>query len=204
MTVFLIIIAVILLISLLPVGVIFNFIDGDAKVFAKIGLLKICVFPFKKQKKEKVHKKPKKKKTVTKAKKKPSKTKESPKLSLTDYFSLAANLQRQLRAKLTINKLIIYIIIASSDPFKTAMSHGKTCAFMSNAVGILEAVFHIKKRETVVCPDFLATNGRIYCELDITIRIHQIFSLGISLLIQFLKAKKKSELTQKLQEERVV
>ncbi len=207
MTVFFIIISVILIISITPVGAFIYFNDGEIKISAKLAFFKFTVFPLKRKEgkaKSKVKKvKKSKKKNSEKTIKKTEEKKENVKLKISDFIDLACEFQRILRAKLSINNLKLFVIIASSDPYKTAMSNAKACTLASNIIDPLELAFNIKKRKIAISPDFLTKKGRIYCELDITIKIYQILQIGFKLLLMFLEKRKireqeKQSVTQKI------
>ncbi len=174
--------AIMLLLAFMPIGIIFDFLDGKVSLLAKIGIFKFTVYP-----------RPKKDKLRPKAKKKDA-SKPKSNLGLIDYFKLAASLNGQLRAKLAINKLKLYALIADEDPYQTALKQGKTCIMITNALAIIDTAFKIKKREIFICPDFLAEKSRISCQLDISLKFYQIITLGSSFLIQFWQTKRQHRL----------
>ena len=86
--------------------------------------------------------------------------------------------------KVRLKHLQMRLIMASSDPCKTAMSYGRAWTALGNLMPVLEEVFYINKRDVGVDCDFLSTETRIFVRFDAKL------SLGRFLLLLFAHAYK--------------
>lgn len=190
----LIALAVIVLLAVLPLGASVKYDSGGLLVRLIAGPARITLFPGKK--KDKKEKKPKKKEE-----KPASKTAAAPKEKtggkLTDFLPLvqvALDFLGEFRRKLRVNRLEMKIIMAGGDPCDLAVNYGRAWAALGNLVPLLERCFVIKKRDLEVECDFVAEETLIYARLDLTITLGRILSLavryGIRALREFLKIMK--------------
>ena len=210
----LITLAVLILLAVLPLGVSVIY-DSDGPLVRVIaGPLKIKVYPLpKKQKKEK-RKKEKQADPKEEAKKaeeaslpkppqppapvKEKKTGEKKGGSWKDFIpfvKLGLNFLGDFRRKLRLNDLELKLVLASSDPCDLAVNYGKTWAAVGNLMPALERWFVIKKRNVEVECDFTASETLVTARLDLSITLGRLLSLvavyGVRGLREFLNFKKK-------------
>lgn len=192
----LIALAVIVLLAVLPLGASVKYDSGGLLVRLIAGPARITLFP--RKKKDKEEKKPKKE---TKKEEPAPKTEAAPKEKtggkLTDFLPLvqvALDFLGEFRRKLRVNRLEMKIIMAGGDPCDLAVNYGRAWAALGNLVPLLERCFVIKKRDLEVECDFVAEETLIYARLDLTITLGRILSLavryGIRALQEFLKIMK--------------
>lgn len=192
----LIALAVIVLLAVLPLGASVKYDSGGLLVRLIAGPARITLFP--RKKKDKEEKKPKKE---TKKEEPAPKTEAAPKEKtggkLTDFLPLvqvALDFLGEFRRKLRVNRLEMKIIMAGGDPCDLAVNYGRAWAALGNLVPLLERCFVIKKRDLEVECDFVAEETLIYARLDLTITLGRILLLavryGIRALREFLKIMK--------------
>ena len=199
----LIVLGILFLIGCIPISLRFSLRDGvDLKLV--IAFWKLWIVPKKplsrkkREKKEakKAEKEAKKAEAKEKKKKKqksehliakPSAQKAAPKrkkslpdkvAALIPWARLAARFAGEFfRRKLTVTRLRIRIVLAGSDPAKTALTVGKAWETVGIALPILERAFRIRERKIAVYPDFLAQKTEVEAELRI-----RVFFGGVVLL----------------------
>ena len=206
MTGWLIALAILFLLAILPLGVLVKYNADGPLVRIVAGPLKITLFP--KKKKEKKPKKEKKKK-----KDKPKKEKKSKKEKLADkhkkqekggsildflpLVKVALDFLGDFRRKLRINRLELKLIMAGGDPCDLALNYGKAWAALGNLFPLLERAFVIKKRDVEVECDFTADETTVLANVQITITLGRILYIavyhGVRALMTFLKIKKQQE-----------
>lgn len=205
MTGWLIALAIIVLLAILPLGVSVKY-DADGPVIRVIaGFLKIKVFPTKpKEKKEKKPKKPKQSKEEKAAKAaekkalKEKKAQEKPSGgSILDFLPLvkiALDLLSDFRWKLRVNRLELKLIMAGGDPCDLATNYGKAWVALGNFWPRLESFMVIKKRDVEIECDFASDETKIIARLDLTITLGRIlyvvFKHGIRAVFALLKIMK--------------
>jgi hypothetical protein len=178
----LITLAILVLIAVLPVGISVCYDADGFRAFVKAGFARIQVFPLPKK-----EKKPKKKtkKAQTPAKKQPAKKQPEEKKkggSLTDFLPivrLVLDLLDDFRRKLRVDVLEADLVLAGSDPCDLAINYGKICGALGNLWPRLEEFLTIKKRDVKVQCDFEGDKTRITARVDLTITIGRIFGIGI-------------------------
>lgn len=199
----LIALAILVLLAILPLGVSVRY-DADGAVIRVIaGFLKIKVFPTKpKEKKEKKPKKPKEKKTKKPAKEKtPGSVQEPEKKpsggSLLDFLPLVKiglDLLNDFRWKLRVNRLELKLIMAGGDPCDLATNYGRAWMALGNLWPRLESNMVIKKKDVEIECDFASDETRVIARLDLTITLGRIlyvvFKHGIRAVIAFIKIMK--------------
>lgn len=163
--------AVLLLIGILPIGV--NAVYDANGVAARLiaGPFRFFVYPQNKKKKQKTEKK---------------KTKETEETSdkggnYKDFLPivrLILNLLVDLRRKIRINNLLLKIVLCGDDPCDLAVNYGRAWAALGNLMPHLERTFVIKKRDLEVECDFLAEKTTVLANVDITITVAGLFGLG--------------------------
>ena len=186
----LIALAILVLIAVLPIGVSVCYDADGFRAFVKAGVARIQVFPLPKK-----EKKPKKKtkKAQTPAKKQPAKKQPEEKKkggSLTDFLPivrLVLDLLDDFRRKLRVDVLEADLVLAGSDPCDLAINYGKICAALGNLWPRLEEFLTIKKRDVKVQCDFEGDKTLITARMDLTITVGRTFSIGILHGVKILK-----------------
>ncbi len=195
MTGWLIALAILFLLAILPLGVLVKYNADGPLVRIVAGPLKITLFP--KKKKEKKPKKEKKKK-----KDKPKKEKKSKKEKLADkhkkqekggsildflpLVKVALDFLGDFRRKLRINRLELKLIMAGGDPCDLALNYGKAWAALGNLFPLLERAFVIKKRDVEVECDFTADETTVLANVQITITLGRILWLVLRYAVRAL------------------
>ena len=191
----LIILAVIILICLIPLGVRAVYNSDGFKLWLLIGPVKIFLLP-KKKKEEKPKEKPvKAPKTTQKAAPKEEKKEGGSLLDFLPLLDVAKGLLGSFFRKIRIRRLEVKLTLAGDDPCDLAVNYGKTWAATGGIIPILEELFVIKKRDVQINCDFTAQETKIYAAADITILIGRLLGLvgkyGYLGLREFLKIRKK-------------
>ena len=208
----LITLAVLVALAILPLGASVLYDEDGPVVRIVAGPLKIKGFPLKK--KSGKDKKPKKAKTPKKkapaegnqetAGKKSGKPPKPPKPrtggSWTDFLPLvqvALDLLNDLRLKLRVDHLKLHLTMAADDPCDLAVNYGRMNAAMAGLITQLERFLVIKKRDVHIDCDFTASETVILARLDLTITLGRILSIavvyGVRALTTFLRIKKQRE-----------
>lgn len=194
----LIVLAVLGALAVLPLGVKARYDESGPKVSLIVGPLKVLLFPKNKINKKKQEKKPAEK-PVKKAKKEVEQEGAAEKGgSFTDFLplvQLALNFLGDFRRKLRVNRLEIKLTMAGDDPCDLAVNYGRAWSILGNLMPQLERFLVIKKRDLQVACDFSADKTVIYARVEITITLGRIVALGVRYgikgLLEFLKIMKK-------------
>ena len=185
--------AVLLLIGCIPVGVDAAYGEGGIRLAVKIWLFRLQLLPQKPKKKKKPAKKaaPKQKKP---APEKPAgEKKPNPLLSggvdgILELLDLGVQTLGDLRRKLRVNELTLYVRIGGSDdPAKAAMGYGRAWAAIGAITPSLERLFVIKKRDIRPALDYTISNTQVDAHLVTTITIGRSLALALRAGIRFLK-----------------
>ena len=198
--------AILFLLSILPLGASVLYDEGGPRVRIVAGPLKIQVFPMKKKpKKDKAKKEKPKKEPKPKIVHEPGEPgmKQQPEKkggSWTDFLPLvrvALDLLNDFRRKLRVNELKLHLTMAADDPCDLAVNYGRMNAALAGLLSQLERFLVIKKRDVHVDCDFTASETVILARLDLTITLGRILSIavvyGIRALMTYLKIKKQRE-----------
>ncbi len=202
----LIALAVLILLAILPLGASVLYDEDGPRVRIVAGPMKIQVFPLKKKPKKNKPKaeKPKKDKKPKKAAPEGEKPEPFPKPktggSWTDFLPLvriALDLLNDLRRKLRVDHLKLHLTMAGDDPCDLAVNYGRMNASLAALIAQLERFLVIKKRDVHIDCDFAASETVILARLDLTITLGRILSIaavyGVRALTTFLKIKKQRE-----------
>ena len=178
----LIALAVVILLAMLPLGVSAIYDAGGPLVRLIVGPIRIQVYPST-RKRDKKEKKPEKSKNEESAAQSTG-TKSKPKSggSVTDFLPLvrvALDFLEDFRRKLRVNRLEVKIILGGGDPCDLAVNYGKAWAAMGNLIPQLERAFVIKKRDMEVECDFTASSTTVLARLDLTITLGRMLSMGV-------------------------
>lgn len=183
----LIALAVIAVLAILPLGVSARYDDRGPLVRLIAGPLRLRLYP-REKKKDKPKAKTEKKTGKSAAKE------EKTGGSLKDFLPLAKialDFLGDLKRKLRLNRLEMKLTLAGDDPCDLGIHYGKAWAALGNLIPRLEELFVIKKRDMEVQCDFTARETVIYARLDITITSGRLLILlaryGIRALRAYLK-----------------
>lgn len=181
-----IILVIIILICLIPVGVDVDFTDERLTVSAKLCGILFRVFPRPpKPKGEKKNSKKPEEKTEEKEpepqpEQAPKKKRQLP-LNM-NFDELTGLLKAVLRGlgkfrKTVVDRFLLHVTVAGSDPYKTAISYGYLNAFLSSLAPACKANLTVKKSDIYTDIDFLSDWTKIDFGLALSIRIGQIFGI---------------------------
>ena len=200
--VLLIVLAVLFLIGRLKVGVAAQFAEDGLTVRARLGPLRIKVFPLPKREKKEKPKKEKKKKPP----KEPKEGEKAPKpkggaLELAKTFlPLALEAAGCFWKKLVVDELELLLTVGSDDPADAALLYGQANAALGALWGPLTQAFHVVDGHAHVYLDFDAKGMTLYGMAALSLRIGQILWLGIyfgvKALCRFLRFKRNQKAKQ--------
>ena len=189
----LVIFAVLVLIGCIPVGVDARYSADGVFLTAKLGPFRLQLLPQKPKKKPQKRKPQQKQPKKTPAKVEPKEKKPNPLLSggvdgLMQLLDLAFDTLGDLRRKLRVNELTLYVLIGGADdPAKAAMGYGRAWAAIGAITPSLERLFVIKKRDIRPALDYTISNTQIDAHLVTTITIGRSLALALRAGIRFLK-----------------
>ncbi len=189
----LVIFAVLVLIGCIPVGVDARYSADGVFLTAKLGPFRLQLLPQKPKKKPQKRKPQQKQPKKTPAKAEPQAKKPNPLLSggvdgLMQLLDLAFDTLGDLRRKLRVNELTLYVLIGGADdPAKAAMGYGRAWAAIGAITPSLERLFVIKKRDIRPALDYTISNTQIDAHLVTTITIGRSLALALRAGIRFLK-----------------
>ena len=189
----LVIFAVLVLIGCIPVGVDARYSADGVFLTAKLGPFRLQMLPQKPKEKPKKRKPQQKQPKKTPAKAEPKEKKPNPLLSggvdgLMQLLDLAFDTLGDLRRKLRVNELTLYVLIGGADdPAKAAMGYGRAWAAIGAITPSLERLFVIKKRDIRPALDYTISNTQIDAHLVTTITIGRSLALALRAGIRFLK-----------------
>ena len=193
----LVIFAVLVLIGCIPVGVDARYSADGVFLTAKLGPFLLQLLPQKPKKKPKKRKPQQKQPKKTPAKAEPQEKKPNPLLSggvdgLMQLLDLAFDTLGDLRRKLRVNELTLYVLIGGADdPAKAAMGYGRAWAAIGAITPSLERLFVIKKSDIRPALDYTISNTQIDAHLVTTITIGRSLALALRAGIRFLKILNK-------------
>ena len=189
----LVIFAVLVLIGCIPVGVDARYNAEGVFLAAKLGPFRLQLLPQKPKKKPKKRKQQKKQPEKAPAKagtqeKKPNQLLSGGVDGLMQLLDLAFDTLGDLRRKLRVNELTLYVLIGGADdPAKAAMGYGRAWAAIGAITPSLERLFVIKKRDIRPALDYTISNTQIDAHLVTTITIGRSLALALRAGIRFLK-----------------
>lgn len=176
----LIALAVLLLLAILPLGVSITYDEQGPRAKVVAGPVKLQVYPAKKDpdKPPKPKKEKKKPEKQAAAQAKPKK-KGGPISDFYPFVQLVFDLLTDFRHKLRVDLLELKLTLAGGDPADLAMNYGKTWAAVGNLWPRLESLFVIKKRDVQVQCDFEGSATTVIARLDLTITLGRLLSMGL-------------------------
>lgn len=176
----LITLAILVLLALLPLGVSVRYDQDGWLVKVITGPMRLTLYPAKKRKPKK-QAKPKEEKPAEKNAASASKPQQKQGGSLSEFLplvQLAVAFLRDFRRKLRINRLEMRLIMAADDPCDLAVNYGRTWAAVGNLIPQLERLFVIKKKDVQVACDFEAEQTTVAARLELTITLGRILALA--------------------------
>lgn len=194
----LIALAVIVVLAMLPLGASVIYEESGTGVWILAGPWRIRIYPRKKKEKpEKPEKKP-----ANKTGKKTAKqtSAEVPKKggSWKDFLPLVhvgLDFLGDLRRKIRVNRLELNLCMAGDDPCDLAINYGRANAAMGALLAGLNRAFVIRKQHVNIDCDFQAEEMTIYARLDATVTLGRIILLvcryGVRGLKTYLELSKK-------------
>lgn len=178
--------AVLVGIALLPIGIRGVYRESTAGVWVLIGPLKFRLYPAK----------PKAKKTSSQPKKGGNKNAKKGG-SLSDFYPIVRTVLdflEQLRRKVRVKDLELKVILAGDDPCNLAVNYGRAWAALGSLMPQLDRFLSIRKKNVEVECDFVAETTKVYAKVDATLSLARAFSLGarhgIKIIKDILKLKK--------------
>lgn len=187
--------AVLVLLSLIPIGVRFVYNENGLVLSALLGFVKIKLYPKEKKEKKASQKKKTDKTPNEKSGTKQTQQKKGGKLSdLMPLIKRLVDFLGSLRRKLRVNKLELLVVMAGDDPCDLAINYGRAWTAVGNIMPLLERAFIIKRRNVQVDCDFLADTPRVIACVEVTITVGRILGLGVKhgiiILREYLKILK--------------
>lgn len=186
------VLAGLLAIGCIPVGVDARYGPDGMLLAAKLGFVRIQLLPQRKKRK----KKPKPRKASSKAQpQRPAqpRAQRSPLLSgglsgLMELLELACRMLGDLRRKLRVNELTLFVCIpGADDPAKAAIGYGRAWAAIGALTPLLERLFVIKKRDIQPTLDYNTTTLQVQAHLVTSITIGRAFALALRAGFGFLR-----------------
>ncbi len=175
----LIALAVILGLGILPLGVSARYNEAGALIRLILGPVKLQVFPSNKKAVPKDKKqKPKKEQNKTSSQTKPTENTKGGKL--TDFLPIVQTVLDflgDLRRKLRVNLLELKLTLAGDDPCDLGVNYGRAWAALGNLEPQLDRLFVIKKKDLQLQCDFEGTETKIAARLDLTITLGRLLGL---------------------------
>ena len=92
-----------------------------------------------------------------------------------------------LKRRLTFQDLELQVTWAASDPADAAVGYGMANAALGGLWAVIDQNFKVKKSRLGCSVDFDQTSPSVYADGTLTIRVGQIVTLVVPLLIRFLR-----------------
>ena len=177
----LIALAVIALIAIIPVGIQAIYDQNGPLCRLLVGPVRIPLYPAKPKAEKKAKSKTEEKKKPASSEKKISSKKQKGG-SFVDFLPIVKTVLEFLscfRRKLRVKHLQIKLTMASPDPCDLAVNYGKAWAALGNLMPHLERIFVIKKRDLQINCDFTADKTLIYARIDLTITVGRVLVMAV-------------------------
>ena len=181
--------AALVLIGCIPVGVDARYNAEGVFLAAKLGPIRLQLLPQKPKKKKKQQKKPEKApEKAASQEKKPNPILSGGVDEILQLLDIVLDTLGDLRRKLRVNELTLYVRIGGSDdPAKAAMGYGRAWAAIGAITPSLERLFVIKKRDIQPALDYNETSMKVNARLITTITIGRSLALALHAGVRFLK-----------------
>lgn len=189
----LIALAVVLVIALMPVGVYGLYNSQGAVIKLAIGPAHYQLYPSGK-KTDKKNKGKQSKEHFSSTQKATGKSGGSVSDFL-PFIRTVLELLSELRRKIRANRLELKIILGGNDPCDLGIKYGRAWAILGSLIPVLERVFNIRKRELEVECDFNALDTTIFARIEIAISFAGLLYLatryGLRVLKQYIDFSNK-------------
>ena len=183
----LIALAVLAGIAILPVGIRGVYRESAAGVWLLVGPLKFRLYPAK----------PKEEKQAVQSKTKAANSDAKKGGKLQSFLPVARTVLdflNQLRKKVGIKNLELKVILAGDDPCDLAVNYGRAWAALGGLMPQLDRVLSIRRKNVEVDCDFTAETTCIYAKVDATVSVARALQLGsrygVKIIKDILKLKK--------------
>lgn len=182
---------VLFLLGQLRIGVRGAYTADGLTAGARIGPVRIQLYPFKKNKKAPKAPKPQK------GRMEPEKKSGGGAKPLLKLLPLALEAAEQFRRKLQVDVLYLEVTAGAPDPADAAMIYGRTNAALGAAWQPLNTAFHIKDGRAVVRVAFDREQTTVYGTLAMSIKLGQalwlVLYFGGRVLLGLLRARKEEK-----------
>lgn len=175
----------------------------DYGLWAKIGAIKIALFPRKKSDKPKKSKKEKSEQEKNKEKKKESKKMTVPQILalIVDLIPVLTRALGRFRYKLQMEELLIQVVLpGEDDPAQSATLYGQINGTLSAIWPPLVALFHIQEGRAGVSVDFTASEMQLDSRCSLSIKLGQLLYIILALaghsLMIFLRHRRQNKLRE--------
>jgi len=219
--VWMIIIAVFLLIFVVPYGVDAAYESGVVRLGIKVGFLRIWLLP-KKPKTEKQQKRQQAKEEKKKAKKaekeakkaaekaekqrnQTQKVQEKKPLDLSFVFALVKMGIRAVKRvfrSFSIDRLKLHYVVATNDPYDTAVQYSYLCAALAALPEIAGGVIRIRKPDVQVGMDFTQDKPEISGRIVVSLQLYKIVCVALAFAVEFIRWKNTHRQTDVIANER--
>lgn len=178
--IWLIIIAAVILLGILPVGIRAEYNGRGAYLSLSIGFLSTRIYPRTHSAKAGKHKRGK----SNSAKKSDTTGSDDSKKkgSLSDFWSVVQFVLEVLsdfRRKLRVDDLQLKLTLGGEDPCDLSVNYGRTWAALGSLMPQLERLFVIKNRNVEIACDYLSNTTRIQARIHITITVARLLTIVI-------------------------
>lgn len=186
MLVLAIILGIFLLIGLTPVGVDASFMHNVLKVSAKVGPLKITVFPTV----PKVEKAAKR--VEAKEMKKAEKEGARPSMELIlQLVKLGLRALGRFRRRLHVRHLTVHYVAAGDDPYQTALQYGAITAALNALAPLSDRVLKIRHKDIRADLSFETDKPAVAARLVAVIAIGDLVYIGLALAVEYLAYRRR-------------
>lgn len=185
--------ALLLLLLWTRVGVRVRWDAGGLMVHARIGPVLVRVYPAV-VRPERNKKEPKKDKKKEAAAERKSPTAEQ----LLRYLALAAEAAGGLKERVRVDDLTIGLVLAGKDdPAAAAIAYGGVNSALGMILPLLEQNFQVKERRVSTAVDFQRGETAAALEAALSLRVLQLLTLGVRLLVKLSQQDKTAKNAQK-------
>ena len=175
MTALIYVLAVLLGLSLIPVGLRASYDEDGAALQLLVGPFHIQLYP------EKV-KRTKKKTTRTKKSSTRSAGKTKKGGNISDFYpivEIVLEFLNDFRRKLRVDRLTLKIVLAGEDPCDLSVNYGRAWAALGNLMPQLDRFLHIRKRDLDIACNYIAERTTVLFGADITITIGRLLLIAV-------------------------
>lgn len=182
----LIILAVVVLLLLMPCGIYASYNSGTTELKLIVGFLRINLLrPSKKQGKK------------TKKKKFESHEQVKEKKNIRDFWpivNLVLELLSDFRRKLSIQDLQFRLTLGGSDPYDLSLNYGRYWVALGNLMPHLESWFTIRRRNLEIACDYTSTDTKIDASIDLRLSFAVLLRMalyhGFRIFVKYYKITK--------------